>query len=58
LNDENLLIINKTKHPIKGEKMAQDGRTHVLANKESSNDHDETRTNQIFKLLKHNKHIK
>jgi len=40
LNDENLLIINKTKHPTKGEKMAmaQDGRTHVLANEESSNE--------------------
>jgi hypothetical protein len=38
LNDENLLIINKTKHPTKGEKMAQDGRTHVLANEKSSNE--------------------
>jgi hypothetical protein len=36
LNDENLLIINKTKPPTKGEKTAQDGRTHVLANEESS----------------------
>jgi len=38
LNDENLLIINKTKHPTKGEKMAQDTRTHVLANEKSSNE--------------------
>jgi len=38
LNDENLLIINKTKHPTKGEKMTQDGRTHVLANEEFSNE--------------------
>jgi len=38
LNDENLLIINKTKHSTKGEKMVQDGRTHFLANKESSNE--------------------
>jgi hypothetical protein len=38
LNDENLLIINKTKHPAKGEKMEQDERTHVLANEESSNE--------------------
>jgi len=38
LNDENLLIINKIKHPTKGEKMTQDGRTHVLTNEESSNE--------------------
>jgi hypothetical protein len=38
LNDENLLIVNKTKHPTKGEKMAQDERTHVLANEKSSNE--------------------
>jgi hypothetical protein len=31
-----LPIINKTKHPTKGEKKLQDGRTQVLANKESS----------------------
>jgi len=37
LKDENVLIINKTKHPTKGEKMTQDGRTHVQANEESSN---------------------
>ncbi len=34
LDSENLLIINKTKHPTKGEKMAQYGRTRVLANEE------------------------
>jgi hypothetical protein len=28
----------KTKHPSKGEKKVQDGRTPVLANQESSND--------------------
>jgi hypothetical protein len=31
-----LPIINKTKHPTKGEKKLQDGRTQVLANKEFS----------------------
>jgi len=31
-----LPIINKTKHTTKGEKKLQDGRTQVLANKESS----------------------
>jgi hypothetical protein len=35
-NGENLLTINKTKHPTKGEKNVQDGRTQVLANKETS----------------------
>jgi len=34
--DENLPIIKKTKHPTKGEKKVQDGRTQVLANEESS----------------------
>jgi hypothetical protein len=34
--DENLPIINKTKHPTKGRKKVQDGRTQVLTNKESS----------------------
>jgi len=38
LNHKNLAIINKTKHPTKGEKMTPDGRTHVLANEESSNE--------------------
>jgi hypothetical protein len=33
-NDENLPIINKTKHTTKGEKKVQDGRTQVLANEE------------------------
>ncbi len=45
LNDENLPIMNKTKHATKGEKMAQDGRTHVLANEESSNE-DRSRWNR------------
>jgi hypothetical protein len=31
-NDENLLIINKTKNPTKGEKKVQDGKTQVLVN--------------------------
>jgi hypothetical protein len=30
--DENLPIINKTKHPRKGEKKIEDRRTQVLAN--------------------------
>jgi hypothetical protein len=30
--DENLTIINKTKHSTKGERKVQDGRTQVLAN--------------------------
>jgi hypothetical protein len=35
--DENLPIINKTKHrTTKGKKKVQDGRTQVLANKETS----------------------
>jgi hypothetical protein len=29
-------IIDKTKHPTKGDKKVQDGRTQVLANKKSS----------------------
>jgi len=33
--DENLPIINKTKHSTKEEKQLQDGRTQVLANEES-----------------------
>lgn len=33
---ENQPIINKTKHPTKGEKKVRDGRTQVLADKESS----------------------
>jgi hypothetical protein len=35
LLDENLLPIDKTKHPMKGEKKIQDGTTLVLTNKES-----------------------
>ncbi len=35
-NDENLPIIKKTKHPTKGKKKVQDGKTQVLANEESS----------------------
>jgi hypothetical protein len=31
-------LSKKTKHPTKGEKKVQDGRTQVLANQESSND--------------------
>jgi len=31
-----LPVINKTKHPIKGENKEQDGRTQVLTNEESS----------------------
>jgi hypothetical protein len=38
LNDKTLLIINKTKHLTKGEKMTQDERPHVLANEKSSNE--------------------
>jgi hypothetical protein len=31
-------IIDKTKHPTKGDKKVQDGRTQVLANEKSSNE--------------------
>jgi hypothetical protein len=36
VSDENLPIVNKTKHVTKGEKKVQDGRTQVLAHEESS----------------------
>jgi len=35
LTYENLPIINKTKHPSKGMKKMQDGRTRILANEKS-----------------------
>jgi hypothetical protein len=35
-DDENLSIIDKTKHPTKGEEKVQGGKTQILANEETS----------------------
>jgi hypothetical protein len=51
-NDENLPIIKKTKHPTKGKKKVQDGKTQVLANEESSKEGELLREQeQTMKLL-------
>jgi hypothetical protein len=38
-DNENLLIINKVKHPTMKDKKVQDGRTQVLVNKKPSKEH-------------------
>jgi hypothetical protein len=53
---ENLPIIKKTKHPTKGKKKVQDGKTQVLANEESSKEGEPLREQeQIMKLPPHPK---
>jgi hypothetical protein len=50
-----LLIINKTKHPTKGEKKVQDEKAQVLTNEESFKKKGQivkgTKTNQVFNPL-------
>jgi hypothetical protein len=57
-DDETLLIINKLKHPKKGEYKEQNGKTHVQKDKKSTKKGEPQKDIKFSNHFCHKKHIK